>query len=123
MLATYQRLQAEGKIGPFDAEGRPRPWQEYPKRVRSLDGSDRVVNSAREEVALAADTSAIADSVEDPMVGVHNALRSENVVLQDELTRLRAELAAQAGGQTVASGKPVRPPIESPKAPEGKSNG
>lgn len=97
MLAIYERMTKEGKIGPFDAQGRPRPYQEYPKAVRDASGAKRVVNSAREELAIAAETGVQPEyATDDPLIAERNAFAEEN-------ERLRLQLAAFAGA-------PVSPP-------------
>ena len=102
MYDTYKRMQAEGKIGPFDAMGRPRPFAEYPKQVRNNAGKAVIVNSQREELAIAGEAVAGVAIADDPVLLERNRLAQEN----DDL---RAQLAA------IASAKPR---VESPKAPQ-----
>jgi hypothetical protein len=116
MLAIYQRLTAEGKIGPFDAEGRPKPYQEYPKMVRDAAGTERIVHSQREELAVAADTSVQPSfPADDPLLRERDALAEEN-------EKLRMQLAAIGGAAApTAPLTAANVPIEAltPKAPVG----
>lgn len=106
MLEMYKRMEREGKIGPFDAEGRPRPWQEFPKQVRTADGGRAIVQSAREELAIAANASPSPNAADDPLVAEKRRLEQEN---QD----LRLQLAALAQSKPAAQA----PSVMSPKAP------
>jgi hypothetical protein len=124
MLAIYKRLEAEGKIGQFDPDGRPRPYCEYPKQITT--GEDqfgkplyRIVNSQREELAFRAESVPGVKLEDDPVLAERNRLAKEN----DEL---RAKLLAMSGSQAsndLAPLQPVaKPSVLSPKAPE-KTNG
>jgi hypothetical protein len=109
MLAVYQRMQAEGKIGPLDANGNARPFQEYPKWVTGKDGAKVIVNSKREELAVASEAPGAA--LADPVIAERNALAEEN-------ERLRAQLAALAtAGSVPAEASPIdysKPPVVGP---------
>jgi hypothetical protein len=106
MYDTYKRMQAEGKIGPFDAQGRPRPFAEYPKLVTNNSGKKVTVNSQREELAIAGEAVPGVAIADDPVLLERNRLAQEN----DDL---RAQLAA------IASAKPK---TTSPPAPTTKTN-
>jgi hypothetical protein len=118
MLAIYKRLEAEGKIGQFDPDGHPRPYQEYPKQVTT--GVDdfgkptyKIVHSQREELAFRAESVPGVKLEDDPVLAERNRLAREN----DEL---RAKLLALSGSQPTAEAVPlqtVKPSVLSPKAP------
>jgi len=105
MLDIYKRMEAEGKIGKFykDADGvlRAKPFAEFPKviRVKTPDGTtvERIVNSAREELAAQSFEAGLADV--DPVVKERNELlemvaeRDAKAQAQgEEMSQLRAEL-------------------------------
>jgi hypothetical protein len=122
MLAIYKRLEAEGKIGQFDPDGRPRPYCEYPKQITT--GEDqfgkplyRIVNSQREELAFRAESVPGVKLEDDPVLAERNRLAREN----DEL---RAKLLAMSGSQQSNEpvpmqpvAPPAKPSVLSPKAP------
>lgn len=119
MLAIYERMTKEGKIGPFDAQGRPRPYQEYPKAVRDASGQKRVVNSAREELAIAAETGVQPEyATDDPLIAERNALAEENERLRLQLAALAgAPVSPPAGLRAVGPEEPAKVEPISPKAP------
>ncbi len=112
MEHVYKRMQAEGKIGPYDENGRPRPYQEYPKLVR-VDGVAHKVHSAREEIALAASASVAVDAAapDDPVLLERNRLHKENEELRAQLELI----AKQSAGAAVPGVK--SPVVHSPKVP------
>jgi hypothetical protein len=100
MLDIYKRMEAEGKIGKFykDADGvlRAKPFMEFPKviRVKMPDGTtvERIVNSAREELAAQSFEAGIAES--DPVVKERNELL-EMVAERDAKAQVQTEQMAQ----------------------------
>ena len=100
MLDVYKRMEAEGKIGKFyrDIDGslKAKPFAEFPKTVR-LHGPDgktveRVVNSAREELALQSFEPGVADA--DPVVKERNELL-EMVAERDAKAQAKDEQVAK----------------------------
>jgi hypothetical protein len=120
MLKIYERLTSEGKIGPFDPEGRPRPYMEYPKRITVLgaDGSklDKIVGNQREELALLSESVPGVSLESDPVLVEKNKLAAEVASQRDELAELRAQLAALSGTSAKTSSVQV-PKALSPKVP------
>lgn len=114
MLKVYERLSHEGKIGPFDAEGRPRPYCEYPKRITVYDAdgkaSDRIVQNQREELAFAGETVPGIKAQDDPVLLERNRLAEENEKLRQELRDIAEASARKA-------------PVASPRAPQGQVSG
>ena len=100
MLDIYKRMEAEGKIGKFfkDADGvlRAKPFVEFPKliRVKLPDGTtvERIVNSAREELAAQSFETSAADT--DPIIKERNELL-EMVAERDAKAQVQAEEMAQ----------------------------
>jgi hypothetical protein len=105
MLDIYKKMEAEGKIGKFfkDTDGslKARPFMEFPKtiRVQRPDGTimEKVVHSAREEIAAQSFESAAAEV--DPVVKERNELlemvaeRDAKAQVKDqEMAQMRAEL-------------------------------
>ncbi len=117
MLAIYQKLEKEGKIGPFDAQGRPRPRIEYPKQMRQpryelvrrpptpsdpqgifdrvLVDPGVVVHSQREELAFLAEQGQDTTG-QDPILDERNDLRKEVDSLRKQLEDAIAALNARA---------------------------
>lgn len=88
MLAIYEKMQKEGKIGPLmkDSNGQmvPRPFEEFPKWVKRRDGTSVLVQSRSEELRV---------TLEDPTTGpVEEALEQENDVLKGRLAMLQRQL-------------------------------
>ena len=105
MLNVYERLQREGKIGPRDENGVPRPFQEFPKRVDLADGSSKIVYSQREELAYAGLIAGKDAPQDDPVVEERNRLALQVAEMQAANERLREQLASMAKG-------PAAPPPE-----------
>jgi hypothetical protein len=103
MLQVYKRMEAEGKIGQFDENGRPRPYAEYPKWITGADGKPCIVQNQREELAKAGESAPGIKAEDDPVVAERNRLAAENA-------KLRAELAQLAEAPRVESPPvPVKP--------------
>lgn len=105
MLNVYERLQREGKIGPRDENGVPRPFQEFPKRIDLADGSSKIVHSQREELAHAGMLAGALAAPDDPVVGERNRLAQQVAEMQAANERLREQLAAMA-----KAGPPAKTP-------------
>lgn len=94
MHDTYARLAKEGKIGPFDAQGVARPFQEYPKWVDGNtlgpDGKPIrvIVDDRRAELAMAAQAAVVLGEAPDPVVAENNELRQQLAAMQAQLDRL-----------------------------------
>jgi hypothetical protein len=94
MLNVYERLQREGKIGPRDENGVPRPFQEFPKRIDLADGSSKIVLSQREELAFAGQIAGKGAAQDDPVVEERNRLAMQVAEMQAANERLREQLAS-----------------------------
>jgi len=107
MLAVYQKLESEGKIGKFfrDETGimRARQFAEFPKTVRLPDPADPakmreiIVNSAREELAVLSREGGAETT--DPVVNERNQLlemvaeaRSANEAIVADNEALKREM-------------------------------
>lgn len=119
MLAVYTKLEKEGKIGRFDAAGRPRPFVEFPKQVRQpkfelvrrppnpgetqgmfervMVDPGVVVHSQREELAFLAENGAEVRG-QDPVLDERDELRKEVKDLRAQLEQAIAALQAKAQG-------------------------
>jgi hypothetical protein len=98
-LAIYERLQAQGKIGPRDELGHARPYQEFPKAVTDANGNTVIVHSSRQQLEVAAKVADISNAAADadPIIAERNRLAREN----DEL-RAKLQLLQQDGAQTLS---------------------
>ena len=112
-LAIYERLQAQGKIGPRDEQGHTRPYQEFPKAVTDANGNTVIVHSSRQQLEVAAKVADISNAAadNDPVIAERNRLAREN----DEL-RAKLQLLQQDGAQT-RSISPIAVDEVSPPAP------
>lgn len=116
-LAIYERLQAQGKIGPRDELGHTRPYQEFPKAVRDSSGASVIVHTAREELAVAAKVSDISNAAADadPIIAERNRLAKENDELRARLLLLQQE---EVKTISIVQSTTAAPAVFSPKAPE-----
>jgi hypothetical protein len=125
MLAIYEKLQKEGKIGPFDANGRPRAFVEYPKQMRQpryelvrraptpsdpqgtfdrvLIDPGVVVWSQREELAFLSENGQDTTG-QDPILDERNDLRKEVDALRKQLEEAIAALNARSMGTMDVTG-------------------
>jgi hypothetical protein len=125
MLERYKKMEREGIIGPYDANGQPRPYQEYPKWIATEHGAV-IVQSKREELAKIAEMPQAAE--DDPVVAENRALRSELADMRKKLDELafagvagpvdpRGHLAAAIDKASAQHAKATGTAV-SPKVPE-----
>lgn len=88
MQGVYDNLEKQGKIGPYDAQGNPKPGYraEYPKWIKLADGKSIIVQSQAEELRAIAATPTPEHQL--------SPLEMERNSLAEKLAAAEARLAA-----------------------------